>query len=358
MNKVLTITAILALGGACRLTADTNDARKMNDPAELGGRLRELALAKIAPIVSHIEDGSISDKESHSLRTLLDVPIRSDLKGKDAMQRQQIVMKFLGKADYERIRSYYLNQCRSASSPDARQMAADMLGHRLFSIESRDILISLALSEDRQTQFFAIISLACIGEKGACSLLHYVIMSQRFGDAGGAYALGALGVANDPAVRHLAVQLCLSPNSGPMMVFECLQLMKSEPEYYGIVCDMIKDNRFAPPHRKQEMTGEEIQRSRVLAEVLRVVDDNVARLIKDEALFRKIREYAESNDIDNMLCRRALMILKKAGEDSEYFQGLLRGPGVPEEKKVYLRKILALIEKESSAQMKDSKVNP
>lgn len=78
-----------------------------------------------------------------------------------------------------------------------------------------------------------------------------MILSKLVKDSEAAYAVKALGLANDPDVGRFAALLCLSTNSGPLVVSECLPLMQKEPTYSQIVCNLIKSKRFSPSERKE-----------------------------------------------------------------------------------------------------------
>ncbi|MDI6774863.1 MAG: hypothetical protein QME60_05645 [Verrucomicrobiota bacterium] len=153
MNRLQSMMIVLMLALSHGLAAEPNDIRMQHETLLLRERLGQGLLAETTAIVPHIKDGTISQKETRVLSGLLDGATRDDLCGKTAIERQQIMVRFLGKSEYETVRSYYAKECQSAALPDARQLAVDMLGHRLFSIESRNILLPFLLSDERQTQF-------------------------------------------------------------------------------------------------------------------------------------------------------------------------------------------------------------
>ncbi len=346
-NALTAVTLIfVCLSGICaERSADIGKGIFEKQEAELTMEIKET----IDTIVSRIKDGAVSEKDGQLLSKMLELVARGDiLLRKTAAERRQVIIGLIGEPDYETIRAYYTEICRTSDSVPDKLVAIEILGYRLFSTASKDVLLPLLLSFDRREQFFATVSLACIGEQGAFSLIRYMIMSGLMKDYQSAYALRALGLANDPEVGRFAVLLSMLPDSGPLVVSECLPLLRDQPEYHKIVFNLIKSNRFSPSARKPEKTAEELFEDGVIRKLLSVIRENPELLCIDKDVCDKITMLAESNSIDTLVSLTALRIIKASGKERKYFEGLLKSDGLYKAKEDSIRRLIALIDRESS----------
>ena len=335
---VLVMFALSMIPDVC---AETNNA-SVELASLMRERIRQEAYDSVLPVLLQLRKGEISQAGGQRVSSILEIGLLDELRGKGVTDRQQVVMSFLGNEDYERLRVYYESECKSPSSGSALRLALRMLGRGLFSIESQDVLLPHALSEDPQTQLFAMASLACLGKNGASILLHYMLMHGDYDDPLSSYAVNSLAISSPPNVGRLAVELSRSGQSGPMTVIACLPLMKDEPEYLSLVRGMLLDGRYTPPSRKHNMTltRDELYQRTVLVELLSVVENNAEHLLEDVDLLRIVKVYAESDEVDNLISHKALNILSKAGVGVEYFEHLITSENLPREKKVILRMLI------------------